>query len=444
MFRIPLVLAALATIAVALLGSVTPAAAEDWSLHILGNAQLGWTDNLQSVSDDEDREADAYAQLTPGLLLSWSRPRMVHQLSASLESNVYFKNDEGSSFAWHGGWRGFFLLSPLSELETAVSTSGGTTNTFRTSTTAANGQVMLFDSTASEYAALDASEGYSRQLSRHLRMTENGFASVVSTRATEPAGAENTGYRVGGGLGIDRAWRFNAVGATTSVSYDGLGGGRTQMNVAAGLAWRRDISIHWTSVVDVGAVTLVPLAGSDAEAILEPTIGAQIAYYPTWGTAGFGVRRSVTPNLYIAANTISDTASLSASLPLTWLPLDPNRQPRFVFSASGGYAFTSVIESDTGDTLSGFQAGLGTAELAYAIKPRVNVSLRYQYERQVADSASTLLAVRSYDRNTVMLSLSGRWPDELAGEVPTRQSLRVDRSDVTPVGEEVPTPPPTP
>jgi hypothetical protein len=167
--------------------------------------------------------------------------------------------------------------------------------------------------------------------------------------------------------------------------------------------------------------------------VLEPTIGAQIGYYPNWGSAGLSVRRSVTPNLYIAANTISDTVVVNASLPLPWLPRDVDRQPRFVLAASAGYAFTSVIDPESGDHLSGFQAGLADVSLAYAIKPRVNVALRYQYQHQVADAGATVLDVRSFDRNTVLLTFSGRWPDRLAGEVPMRTTLRVDRSNVTPV-----------
>jgi hypothetical protein len=444
MVRTPLVLT---TIVLGIGAHSTTAAADAWSLHILANAQLGWTDNLQSATSETSvppKEAEVYGQVAPGLLLTWATARSINELSASFESNLYALHDEGSSYLWRGGWRGFFMTSPLSELEGSLKASGGTFNSFTTSSAAANGQVQLIGSAASTYLSLDATEGYSRQLSRPLRLTQSALTSVFSTTPDDPMAETTTGFRVGGGLGLDRAWHYNGVGARASASYDGLGGGKTQLTLSGSLLWRRDISRRWASVVDVGAVTLVSLAGSDVGPRLEPTIGAQIGYYPTWGAAGLSVRRTVTPNLIIAANTISDTAVLNATLPLTFLPLDVNHTPRYVFSASGGYAFSSVVDSDTGETTSGFQAGLATAEVAYAIKPRVNIALRYQYEHQVAGEGSTLTNVRDYDRNTVLLTFFGRWPDRVAGEVPIRQSLRVDRSDVTPVGDEITKPGTTP
>ena len=111
------------------------------------------------------------------------------------------------------------------------------------------------------------------------------------------------------------------------------------------------------------------------------------------------------------------------------------------FEASAGYAFTSVLDSATGDQLTSLRIGVADVALGYAIKPQVNVSIRYQLEHQVAaNDALPALAVHSFDRNTVLLSFSGRWPDRLAGEVPVRATLRVDRSNLTPVGEEVGTP----
>ena len=55
----------------------------------------------------------------------------------------------------------------------------------------------------------------------------------------------------------------------------------------------------------------------------------------------------------------------------------------------------------------------------------------------MADAEAVMDNVSSYDRTTFMVTVTGRFPDRLAAEMPLRSSLRVDRSNNTPVGEEV-------
>ena len=40
-----------------------------------------------------------------------------------------------------------------------------------------------------------------------------------------------------------------------------------------------------------------------------------------------------------------------------------------------------------------------------------------------------------FTRDTLLLSVVGRWPEQVAVKVPNRTSMRVDGSDLTPVGD---------
>jgi hypothetical protein len=419
----------------------TPAAADDWSAHILANGRVGWTDNLHSAEDETSsppKEGDIYTTIAPGLLLTLTSPRTVNQFEVGLDTNVYYEHDEGWSYIWHGGWRGFYLTSPLSELQASVLASGGTMNTFSTYTPASMGQTGLIPSQQTSFTSVEASEGYGLQLSRPWRWTQNAFASVFRTESGE-MDFVNTGYRVGLGTGLDRTWQFNALMARTEGSYDVLGEGASQLTTNGSLAWRRDIGLRWSSSIDAGVVAIIPLEEGQYTAV-QPTIGAQVGYYPTWGTAGLSVRRTVAPNLAIASNTINDAATLNAWLPIPWFAIDPNGQPRITFEASGGFGFTRILDTTTDDTTSAYRVAMGTVAINYALKPQVSLGLRYQYEHQTVDESTLVVPVSSFTRNTVLFSFSGRWPERTAGDMPTRSSMRVDRSNVTPVGEEATTP----
>jgi hypothetical protein len=106
--------------------------------------------------------------------------------------------------------------------------------------------------------------------------------------------------------------------------------------------------------------------------------------------------------------------------------------------ASGGAQRTQIIDLENGEIADGLVMLTGDVAVAYTPMNAIAFSVRYQHIRQNADDM-TLLPMQTnfdYTRNTVMITAYARWPDRLAGEVPQRESLRVDRSDTTAVGEE--------
>jgi hypothetical protein len=432
---------------------IPTAAADGWSLHVLGNLRVGWTDNVFSAPDEEipgvqpqTAEADVYTQVSPGVLLAWERPRLIQEYFYELDANFYVDHSEARGLTHRAGWRAFLLTSPLSELSAQASASGGSLSTFTTLGWAQDGHTIVLPSGDSRFASVEAQEHYSRQLSRPVRVTQTAigraftvWSPTIDATTGDRTWTSTTGFEVGAGIGADRSWRWNALGVLATTSFASLSDGDLeQMTGTVVGSWRRDLSERWSTSVDAGVAALLPL-GDDQASTVAPTVGAQVGYVPEWGSAGLTLRRSVVPNVVIQANTINDFALVNAYLPLPWLARDP-AQPRFTFGFAAGAGRTTVLDQRSGDPLSRYDVVSGDLSLDYAVRPQMHVAVRYQYIRQLTDDDDGVLNevnVFDYDRQTVLVSFYGRWPERAAAEVPLRASLRVDRRNVTPAGEEI-------
>ncbi len=416
-----------------------------------GRVQAAWTDNLLSVPEDSTEPAyvsDVYYQLQPGLLATYAAGRMVFQASYQLEANLYQKRDDAGSLQHLVGLEGFFLTSPRTELTTAVRLQTGELSAFATRTVAADGTFLLSPSGTSTYTSAEVNEILNFTATRELRLTENLRYRHFSTRdEASPVHTVGTGDDLALSLGADRSFRYSAVALMAGASLTTMGGstddnpdtGTTRQltsNLVA--SWRRDFGPRWTVMLDGGVTAVIPFGGAGPS--LQPTVGAQVGYFPLWGAAGLAVRRSVAPNLMVRQNTISDSFNLFASLPLPWLSKDP-AQPRFSLSASLGLGRTQLLGLDDGRATGQYDVVGGDLSLDYHVLEGSVLSLRYQYISQmvgeVADVEDTTPALFDYVRNTVLISFSGRFPYRLAAEVPQRETMRVDRSNATPVGEEI-------
>jgi hypothetical protein len=433
------------TVALAL--ASMPAHAGGYSVHVLAQAQAAWTDNLFSVPEERDpgstlppHEADLYYQLRPGVLVTYETPRTVHHLSYDIEANLYTEHTEAWSLQHIAGWRGFFLTSPKSEMGASAQFSTGELNALSTRTAASDGTVPVIPAGGSSFVAIDLGQNLNYAATRDVRLTQGLRARRFTT--TDALETESDGIEIGGNLGADRAWQYSAASIQVSSSFVTLERvaamapieSNDQVNVGSIVSWRRDFGPRWSALLDAGVTSIIPLDEGD-QLVIQPTIGGQVGYFPNWGSAGLAIRRAVAPNLYLAQNTITDSAVANAWLPLPWLTDDPHR-PKLSVQGTFGASRTRLIDTSTGDIESGFDVYAGDVAVNYVPRDGVTVALRLQHLRQVADESADM-EVLGYVRNTIMLSVAGRFPDRLAAEVPTRASLRVDRSNVTPVGEEV-------
>jgi hypothetical protein len=423
--------------------SVGSAHAGGYSIHVVGTAQGAWTDNLFSQADDpvNPPEADFYYQFRPGVMLTYETPRTVHQLSADVDAMVYQSNDQAWSLQYMLGWRGFITVSPRSEAGASAMFSHGQLAALTMQGAASDGTIdeaSLAGDAEATFTSLDVGQNYAYTPTRELRLTQGARARRFETSAGETS---TSGQELGLSAGADRGWKYTAVAMQLSSSLISLerntGDDPTtdQVNVSAVLSWRRDFGPRWSSLVDAGMTSIVPLDEGD-QLVLQPTVGGQVSYAPNWGTAGLQLRRSVAPNLYLAQNTISDSAIVNAWLPLPWLTDDP-LLPKLTVQGTLGVQRSRLLDTRDGSIQSGFDLVAGDVALLYVPRDGVTVGARAQHVRQVADEDAVMDNVTSYDRTTFMVTVTGRFPDRLAAEVPLRSSTRVDRSDNTAVGDEV-------
>jgi len=445
------------------------ARADDWSLHVLGNGVTAWTDNVFSAPDERqelqncppgamtcltpEKAPDLYYQIRPGALFSYQTSRTIHELEYVLDGTFYTVHDEAWSLAHHVAWRGFFMTSPRSELTTGVMYQTGQTHTFALRTAANATDVNAMLGGAVEYVQGDATQGWSYALSRSLRMVQGTRARRVET--SDGFNTISTGTEIGTNLGLDRSWRADSLGFTADASFVDLAKledkvivplppppddkqivTNRSLDVKLTATWRRDIGEHWTGVLDGGAVIIVPVEAGEKTAV-QPAVGGQISYFPTWGSAGLHVRRNVVPDLYISQHTISDEATLNFWLPLPWLSDDPT-SPTLSLQTTLGAQRTQILNLETGATGQSFNLLLADVALDWNPADAFHIEVRGQHQRQAVNAMAMEADIFDFTRTTVVLSMGIRWPERVAAKVPVRGGLRVDRTDVTPVGDETP------
>lgn len=413
--------------------------ADDGSLHLVGAAQLGITDNLTSSSDNP--EWDTYLGLRPGVLATYGTARAIQELTYSLDANLYARHSGLSTLFHTAGWRGFFLTGPRSEVTTAVEGSYGDANLFP-DVSIAGGSITAQRSGLVQAASVQASADDSYMLTRSIRFA-SGLAAGYTRLDAEGNGVSTTS-QVTGHMSFDKAFRFDALTITGAAQYlwltrpiaGAMGDFSDNQAVLRALGmYRHDIGREWTAAAEVGGVAVIPTSGTSKTALV--AVGSlQLGYYPAWGTANASIRRDVAPSLLLAQNTITDSVTVHAWLPLTWWVKDPTH-PDWSIQGTIGYAKVRLLDSVMGEAVSGYGDVLGDIALGWSMQRNAQLTFRYQLVVQSADQAVPL-PVTGFTRNTILVQFTGRWPDRLAVEVPVRDTLRVDRSNVTPVGEEQP------
>lgn len=420
-----------------LVGAATPAAAGNYSVHVLGTTEVSWTDNLFAVPDDAadplpPHEGDFLIRFRPGVLAAYETPRTIHNLEYTLDANLYIDHTEARSLGHTVIGRGFYQTSPRSEMQTSLTFATGVLASLSTRQSAGEGQPVVRGSGNGSFWSLDASQGLTYAASRVTRITQGLQAHRLSS--TDALGADTHGTDVGMSLGADRGWKQTALAIMGGARYVLLSQGATDnrsIHSNLSLSVRRDLSPRWSAVADAGGAWIAPL--DDANHTIQPTFGVNVSYAPQWGAAGFQLRRAMAPNLYIAENTITDTASANASLPLPWLTDDPNL-PTLTVAGALGASRSQVVRGD--DIASSVDVVYGDLAVTYAPRGDLTFVVRAQHQRQFPGESMTGMTALEYDRTSVIASVTWRFPERLAADIPMRDSLRVDRRDNTPVGDE--------
>jgi hypothetical protein len=441
-----------------------PAYADHASWHATLSGDLATTDNVFSAPVDQYPNGDVFTTVRPGMLFAYDAPRMIHELNAEIEFLEYVLHSDRPSVTGRAGWKGFFLPGPRSELLLTANGSRGQLNALSSrSSPDQTGIGVLPSSTAPiDVSQADAGAYLSWQSSKATRLSDQSFARWTATDDNQMTPTTTDVREVGTTGTFSYAWRSDSLGLDAGASYlrllriappTAMPGSmlQRQINPHAMLVWQHDVDKHWSTNVDGGVVYVNPVGtdpynpGLTNRAAPFPIFGAVVAYTETWGRATVAARRAVTPNLFIALNTVDDSLTSQLALPLPWFDDNPHaRTPKFVGLGSLGIEHAQLVDPTMDNKLTGsIYVARADVGIAWMPQPGQSWGLRYEFVYQHGD-ASTAMVTPSFFRNTLYFTFSLRYPDRLAAAVPRRtQSVRADRKDLSPVGAEPVVPDPT-
>ncbi|MBA3398280.1 MAG: hypothetical protein H0T89_36980 [Deltaproteobacteria bacterium] len=444
----------------------SPAAAQSTSWNAIVSGEAAITDNVFAAPLGGNRTPDMFFQLRPGFLFARNAPRMIHELTAEAEIVYYLLNSNVPSISGRGGWRGFFRTGPRSEVITSLGAGSGIVTSAASRLTADETMINVLPVGAVTFLQADANQFLSYVATREIRLSQTLFArwnksddnadENIVPEGQDPLMATTVeSAEAGAAFGIDRSFRRQAVSLEVGASVQRLEriappgaamGSRLdrQVNPRARAQWRYDIDRRLSTSVDGGLVYVVPFGkdpynpDENRKPGLFPIVGAQFSLTEVWGRATATVRRDVTPNLFLAQNTVNDTASVAVAMPLPWLDDSRRRSPKLVGVGSFGIQRTQLVESETSETASSIGAARIDAAVIYTPRSGVSYGLRYELQYQTGDDRA-VMAVQGFFRNTIYATFSVRYPDRVAGAVPKRRAgnaTRADRKDLGAVGAE--------
>jgi hypothetical protein len=446
------------------------ATADTTSWHGTANGDVAATDNVFAAPSSGSREADVFFTLRPGVLFAYDAPRMIHDLTAEIEVLEFALHSDDPSLSFKGGWRAFFLPGPRSEVITQLNGQSGQLSAIASRSSPDQTVVQVQPAGKIDILEADGSQFASYQASKEIRLSQTVFGRFnrSNDNASDPATMMSDPTIVisgegGMNLGIERGFRADAISLETGASVarlerraskfidamfgpGGLQGSRLDKQLTPKFRgqWRHDFTRVWSGSIDGGVAIVVPFGtdpfnpgATDRKSGVFPLVGAQLSYSEVWGRAAFVARRDVTPNLFVAQQTVSDSAQLTLALPLPFLDDSRRRAPKLNALGSLGVARTRLVDQITSDLTSSFEDVSLDLGVTYTPRPGFTYGVRYELIVQTGDAAA-LAFVPGFFRNTLFFTFAMRYPDRVAGEVPQRRanSVRADRKDLVPVGAE--------
>jgi hypothetical protein len=434
------------------------------------NGSVATTDNVNGLEAGQPgKRGDVFTDVRPGFLVTYFAPRMIQELSAEVDFLYHiFTSKPNATF--RAGWKAFFIPSPLTEATVNADASKGQLNALSASANPTDTITQILPPGRVDVESVTSSENFSWVISEGSRVWQRAFARYGTTN-DEIALMEDVNtksWETGAALGIDHTFRHDNFLLELGGSYvymeklDPAGrqmGSRLdrQWNPRAVAVWQHDINKQWSTNVDVGGVYVMPTGCSpdpnDASAPCVqdpynptqkrhndffPVAGLTTAYTDVWGRAQLSLRRQVTPNLFIAQNTVSNSLQATAAMPLTFFDKDAQkREPKVVGIGSAGIERTSLIDPVGGSMTSSYNVARIDVGVGWSPRPGQTFGLRYELSYQNGTTAVADMVVPEFVRNTFYFTFSLRYPEDILVKVPRRgQSVRADKKDLAPIGAE--------
>lgn len=423
----------LGAIACAGVFSTSPAGAVD-KLQIVGQTSLGYTDNVHSspdepVPDVPPRSSDFFAVLSPSLVLARATPSQSLTLRYTFAANLFLEQYRATSFSNRLEALGHFSTSEHSELLLGAGITQEQPYTSPTFADVATQTLRAAIPTTESYVVVRADETFRLELDRFWRALQGASAGLQTP--TDPALVDDlpTTWEAGGRLGVERLIGYDdAVGTEVRSRYtrinNAVGRGGVLLgdlsqviNEYVGI-WRHDWGRYVTSRLEAGAVHVIPI--SRPGEFWHPAGAATLAYTRDEGRADLTYTHTVRTNLLLGQLVLIDEVALHGAVPLdedddVWL------------SSSVGYQQGRLLGPD-GELQTEVDVILGDVGVGWEVADHVGLGLRYQHITQMSDATLPPLPL-SYDRNTVMATLTLKWPPDREMPRRYREPVRVDERD---------------
>jgi hypothetical protein len=424
------------------------ASADNADFHATAAGSVATTDNVNGSSTDP--EGALFTDVRPGMLFTYNAPRMIHELTTEVDLLYYFGRTQ-PNVTFRGDWKAFFLTGPRSELSVGATGSVGQLNALQASTISNENPLLVQPEGKVNTRNAAATENGSWISSEFTRLSQRAFTRYTTTDDSDPMVDVHTeSFESGAALGFDYRTRFNNFSFEAGGSYVYLRkddplmvqmGSRLdkQVNPRVVGIWQRDWSKAWSTQADAGVVYVHPifnLTGDTKDAPF-PIFGLTAAYTDVWGRAQFVARRQVTPNLFIAQNTVSESITSTFAMPLNFLSRDERRRaPKVVGIGTVGVDRTQLINPSDANLEGQFFVGRVDGTVAWQPRPGQTLGLRAELTYQQGDTIADQI-VPSYHRFTFYFTFALRWPEDVQVRVPRRTNgVRADKSDLAPIGAE--------
>ncbi len=421
------------------ISSVTlPARAVD-RLQGIGQISHGFTDNVQSSPDEpvEDvppKSADMFTVLSPQLVYARLSAREAQTFKYTFAANLFYDQFHASSFSNRLEWLGHFTTSRHTELLLSAAVTQEQPYTSPTFADAATQTLRSTLPTTESYVIARADETLTIDLDPFWRAYQGLAAGLqVPTNPAEYDERPKT-YEVGGRVGIEHVLRDDAFGPEVRSRYtfihDAVGLGSVPIGNLAQVineylgVWRHDWGSAFTSRAEAGAVHVISLTRE--REFWHPAGSAMLAYGRDEGRAALTYNHTVRTNLLLGQLILIAEVSLSGGIPV-------DDDDEVWISTSIGYQRGRLLGPEL-DPLTRVDVVLGDVGVAWQADDHVMVAGRYQHIEQISEADAPPLPL-SYVRNTVMATVTLKWPPDREMPRRYRAPLRVDQEDAL-IGQE--------
>lgn len=397
----------------------------DTEVALVGEAQLGWTDNAQSSPDAPvpgvpEKKADAFAVLSPGLGLTRGTRGALQRLGVTTSVTLHWHERDADTWSSRAEYQGLFDLDPRTWI--LVGTSASTTRAWTATivTPAGAGELSGTLQGTGTTLTLGADETLSHDLTRSLRGWQ-GARFAHGRSLDDSAQPYSTGTQAS--FGLERSFRLDAFGLELRGEYGTVSSSAArpsarQLTSTAVVIHRHDLGRYLTSRLEAGAMRVD--RPSSGRYFWHPSALAALAHTGDWGGAALSYSHRATTSVTLGQTLLVDEVLLSGAVPLLG-------ERTLVVAGSAGYQRGRVIEEDASRGAR-LEIALADLALAWQLAPSAALGLRYQHTRQLSDGTAPPDPL-SFRRNSVLAGVSLRFPPETELRRPLRQPLRVDRAD---------------